>query len=101
MDSVRVSLTLDKCCERVKYLCEILQQARNLELNNEYSVAIENLILLLIFLGNNNDPEGVERVYNNGIDNILKLQNTAFDEWVNNVKNKFIPVPKTSSIVQQ
>jgi hypothetical protein len=92
---VKVMITIDPCCERLKYLSDILFQARNLNLNESYMVAIENVILDMMPNISVQNEEAIITIYDNNIDNILSLRDTAFNEWMVEVKTKFTPVPKT------
>lgn len=93
--SVTVTVNIAPCCDRLKFLSDILSQAKNLNLNENYIIAIENLILDIVPLIKNNQNEEVITTYDNGIDNIISLRDTAFTEWMNDVKNLHVPIPKT------
>ena len=95
MSEVKVTITINPCCDRVKYLSDILNQARNLNLNETYCLEIETLILNLMTLSNNNDYDGLITFYDNSIDDILALRDSAFNTWVDSVKDRFTPVEKT------
>lgn len=90
---VKVTITISPCCLRLKYLTDILTQARNLNLNETYVVAVENLILDLMPLINANDGQGIVSLYESNLTNILSLRDTAFNEWKEEVKNQFEPIP--------
>lgn len=92
---VKVTITIDPCCERVKYLSDILFQARNLNLNETYLIAIETVILDIMPNVSSQNEEAIITLYDTNIDNILSLRDTAFEEWKNDVKNRFTPIPKT------
>ena len=92
---VKVTITIDPCCERVRYLSDILLQARNLNLNESYLIAIETVILDIMPNVSSLNEEAIVSLYDSNIDNILSLRDTAFEEWKNDVKNRFVPVPKT------
>jgi len=92
MTSVKVMITIDPCCERLRFLTDILQQARTLSLLDAYQLAIENLILEIMPLITANDEIGIITIYESNLENILALRETAFDEWKNEIKNKFTPV---------
>lgn len=95
MSSVTVTVNVSPCCDRLKYLSDILSQAKNLNLNDNYIIAIENLILDIVPLIKNDQHDQVVTSYDNGIDNILSLRDTAFNEWMNDVKDLHTPIPKT------
>lgn len=95
MSSVVVTVNISPCCDRLKFLSDILSQAKNLNLNETYIIAIENLILDIVPLIKNNQNEEVITTYDNGIENILSLRDTAFNEWMNDVKELHTPIPKT------
>ena len=93
--SVKVLISIDPCCERLKFLSDILLQARNLSLSETYLVAVENLILEMMPSVSSQNEQGVIDLYDSNIDNILDLRNTAFNEWKDEVKSRHTPVPKT------
>lgn len=95
MSQVKILITIDPCCERVRYLSDILNQARSLNLNESYQLALETLILDMMSLVSQQNAQGVIDLYDSNIDNILTLRDTAFEEWKTEVKNRFIPVPKS------
>ena len=92
MSNVLLNVRVSPCCERLDYLSKILQQARELDLNADYIVAIEDLILGLIPILTN--AQAVIDMYETNLDNILTLRDSAFDTWVENIKHKHEPVPK-------
>lgn len=95
MSKVNVMITIDPCCERIKFLSDILAQSRSLNLNESYQLAIECLILDMMSFLSSQDLDAITTTYDNGIDNILARRESAFLEWMNDVKNRFVPVPKT------
>ena len=95
MTQVKILITVDPCCERVRYLSDILNQARNINLNDTYQLALETLILDMMSLVSQQNTQGVIDLYDSNLDNIVSLRDTAFEEWKNEVKNRFVPVPKT------
>lgn len=101
MTSIKVLLTISHCCDRMKFLGDILTQARSLNLNDLYLLAVENLILDLMQYISAQDDNGLITAYDNAIDNILTLRDNAFTEWAEDVKNKHTPVPKTPIVVQE
>ena len=92
---VKILITIDPCCERIKYLADILQQARSLNLSENYQQTIENLILDMMTLVSSQNEQGLIDLYDSSIDNILTLRDTAFNEWKDDVKGRLIPVEKT------
>lgn len=94
-NTVKVLITIDPCCDRVKYLSDILQQARSLNLNEDYTVAIENLILQIMPVASAQDELGVVSLYDSNIDNLLALRDSSFNEWKDDVKSRHVPIPKS------
>jgi hypothetical protein len=94
MSKVNVMISIDPCCERIKFLADILAQARSLNLNEDYQLAIENCILDLMGYVSTQDADGIIQVYESKIDNLLELRDTAFNEWKDEVKNRLTPIPK-------
>lgn len=93
MASVKVMLTITPCCERLKFLTDILTQARNLNLSEPYQLAIENLILDIMPMITGNDEIGIISLYESNLENLLTLRENAFTEWKNGVRDQFTPVP--------
>lgn len=93
--AVKVLITLDPCCKRLKFLSDALTQSRGLNLSEAYMIALENLILDMMPHVSTQDEQGIITIYDNNIDNILTLRDDAFTEWMNEVKNKYTPVQKT------
>lgn len=94
MSKVNVMITIDPACCRIKFLSNILAQARSLNLSEDYQMAIENTILELMPFVSTQDENAIIGVYDSKIDNLLSLRDTAFNEWMDDVKNRITPIPK-------
>ena len=79
----------------IKFLIDILNQARNLNLSLSYQSLVETLIIEIMPLVTQNDENGIITLYDNNIENILSARDSSFTEWADNVKNTYIPVPIT------
>ena len=90
---VKVMITIDPCCDRLKYLSDILSQARSLNLSDAYQLAIENLILDIMPSVSAQDDQAIMNLYNTNITNILTLRDGAFNERMLSVRNLFVPIP--------
>lgn len=97
---VKVMITIDPCCDRVKYLSDILGQARSLNLSDSYQLAIENLILDIMPSVSAQNEEAILNLYNSNITNILNLRDEAFNEWMLSVRNQYVPIPLTTEVSQ-
>ena len=95
MSGVTVTVNVSPCCDRLQFLAAVLAQAKNLCLNEEYIVSIEDLILIIVPLIKANNHDAVVVAYDGAIDNILALRDTAFNDWMNDVKDVNTPIPKT------
>ena len=95
MSGVTVTVNVSPCCDRLQYLSSILAQAKNLCLNENYIIAIEDIILTIVPLIKANNHDAVVVAYDDAIDNILSLRDSAFTDLMNDVKNLHTPIPKT------
>lgn len=92
---VKVTISINPCCDRLRFLTDLLTQARNLNLSETYIVLVENLILEIMPLVNANDTNGIIALYDINLTSILSNRDTAFNTWKEEVKNQFVPIPIT------
>lgn len=94
-----LTFKLAPCCDRLKYLKDIRDQAVNIGINNEAAFqfidAAESMIIQMVPLIRDGDHDGVVTLYDAGIDNINTLRDQMFQDWLESIKSTYAAVPKT------
>lgn len=91
MSTVKILMTINNCCDRVKFLTNLLHQARELNLSDAYQVELEHILLDCMACISNDDEAGVISIYQTNIDNVLSMRDVEFTNFMNEYKNKYTP----------
>jgi len=96
MSERRVTFIFDyTCCERVEYIQNLLNQARNLGLQTSFIQLLENILVNMIPYIKANDMPTVISIYDTNYDNIINARDEAFNILMGEIKNSLTPYPKT------
>lgn len=84
-------MTINNCCERVKFFSDLLTQSRDLGLSDTYQLELERILLEFMNYISNDDETSIITCYDTNITNILAMRDVEFTDWMNKYKNKYSP----------